>query len=146
MRFFELLSHLPEATTAGPDVLISAPVTDSAQDVQPGGLFVARRGATVDGHDLIPEAVARGAAAVVGERAPEQAACPVPYAAVPDARAALAPLAAAYHGFPSRRMVVIGVTGTDGKTTTVALIHSILRAAGLRAGMISTFSAVVGAD
>lgn len=146
MQFFELLSYLPEAATSGPDALISAPVTDSAQDVHPGGVFVARRGAMVDGHDLIPEAVARGAAAVIGERAPDQVICPVPYAAVPDARAVLALLAAAYHGFPSRKMVVIGVTGTDGKTTTVSLIHSILRAAGLRAGMISTVSAVIGGD
>ncbi len=146
MRFFELLSHLPAATTTGPDTLISAPVTDSAQDVQPGGLFVARRGAMVDGHDLIPTAIARGAAAVIGERSPDQVGYPVPYAAVPDARAILALLAAAYHGFPSRRMVVIGVTGTDGKTTTVTLIHRILQAAGFHTGMISTVNAVVGTD
>ncbi|GAB4569329.1 MAG: UDP-N-acetylmuramoyl-L-alanyl-D-glutamate--2,6-diaminopimelate ligase [Anaerolineae bacterium] len=143
MRFFELLATLPDVATADRDVDITAPVTDSAQDVAPGGVFVARRGATVDGHDLIPVAVERGAAAVVGERAPEQAACPVPYAAVPDARAVLAPLAAAYFGFPSRQMIVIGVTGTDGKTTTVSLIHNILREAGIRAGMISTVSAII---
>ncbi|MBN2471025.1 MAG: UDP-N-acetylmuramoyl-L-alanyl-D-glutamate--2,6-diaminopimelate ligase, partial [Anaerolineae bacterium] len=144
MRFFELLEGLPGVATADSDVAITAPVTDSVQDIQPGGVFVARRGASVDGHDLIPQAVARGAAAVIGERAPGTLDCPVPYAAVPDARDVLGELAAAYYDYPSRKMVVIGVTGTDGKTTTVALLHAILRAAGIRAGMISTVSALIG--
>ncbi|MBI4770117.1 MAG: hypothetical protein HY784_06815, partial [Chloroflexi bacterium] len=64
--------------------------------------------------------------------------------AVPDTREALAWLSAAWHNFPARRLVMIGVTGTDGKTTTASLIHHILRTAGLRAGLISTVSAVIG--
>ncbi len=144
MRFFELLEGLPGVATTDSDVAITAPVTDNVQDIQPGGVFVARRGASVDGHDLIPQAVANGAAAVIGERAPGAVACPVPYAAVPDARAVLGDLAAAYFGYPSRELVVIGVTGTDGKTTTAALLYSILRAAGIRVGMISTVNAIIG--
>jgi len=145
MRFSDLLAATP-GVIARPqhDIDITAPVSESAQAVEPGGVFVARRGAAADGHDLIPEAVARGAAAVVGERAPGEVACPAPYAQVADGRAALGPLAAAYYGFPSRRLVVIGVTGTDGKTTVSTLIHSILNAAGLRAGLLSTVSAVIG--
>ncbi len=85
---------------------------------------------------------AEGAAAVVGTQALEGVA--VPYFQVPDSRFALAVLAAAYYGFPARQMTVIGVTGTDGKTTTTNLIYQILRAAGLRAGMISTVNAVIG--
>lgn len=144
MRFFELLAELPNVSTTDQDVTISAPVTDNAQAVQPGGVFVARQGAQFDGHALIPQAIANGAAAVVGERAAGEVACAVPYASVPDARLALAPLAAAYYGFPSRDLIVIGVTGTDGKTTTVSILYSILRAAGVKAGMISTVSAVIG--
>ncbi len=144
MRFKELLAALVEVRLPEQDVEIGAPVTERVQDVQPGGVFVARAGATVDGHTLIGEAVARGAVAVIGERPAEVVACPVPYAVVPDGRAILGPLAEVYHAYPSRHLVVIGVTGTDGKTTTVTLIYHMLRAAGLRAGMISTVSAVLG--
>jgi len=145
MLFSELLAAWPDVI-AGPnrDAPISAPITENAAHVQPGGVFLARRGASVDGHDLIGEAVARGAAAVIGERPPDVVACPVPYAQVLDGRAALGPLASAYYGHPSHQLTVIGVTGTDGKTTTATLIHSILRAAGVRAGLISTVSALIG--
>jgi UDP-N-acetylmuramoyl-L-alanyl-D-glutamate--2,6-diaminopimelate ligase len=117
-------------------------VTGDSREVTPGAIFVAIRGGSYDGHQFIAEAVKRGAVAVVGERpAP---ALPVPYLQVPEARSALAYLAALVHGFPTRRLTLIGVTGTDGKTTTVSLINEILRAAGLRAGMISTVQAVLG--
>lgn len=144
MRFFELLAYLPNASTRDQDTDITAPVTDHAQSVQPGGLFVARRGATFDGHSLISEVVARGVAAVIGEHPPEQVVCPVPYATVLDAQGIIAPLAAAYHGFPSRQMTVIGVTGTDGKTTTVSMLYHMLRSVGLKVGLISTVQAILG--
>jgi UDP-N-acetylmuramoyl-L-alanyl-D-glutamate--2,6-diaminopimelate ligase len=147
MRFSRLLAAVPNLI-AGPDADpdITAPVDEDSRAVEPGGVFVARVGLAVDGHAYIRAAVERGAAAVVGERAPDQVDCPAPYAQVQDAGLALAHLAAAYHGFPSRRLVMIGVTGTDGKTTTANLIHSILTAAGLRAGLISTINAVIGSD
>ncbi len=105
---------------------------------------MARRGLSTDGHHYISAAVERGAAAVVGELPPDGVVCPVPYVQVADAGLALAYLAAAQAGFPAHQLVMIGVTGTDGKTTTANLIHSILTAAGLRAGMISTINAVLG--
>lgn len=119
-------------------------VFDSRQ-VQPGDLFIALSGTNLDGHRFIPMAVERGAAAVVGMRLPHEVGdCPVPYVWVDDTRAALAHLSAAFYGFPGRKLTVIGVTGTDGKTTTTNLIYQILLTAGIRAGMISTVNAMIG--
>ncbi|MBN1148499.1 MAG: UDP-N-acetylmuramoyl-L-alanyl-D-glutamate--2,6-diaminopimelate ligase [Anaerolineales bacterium] len=130
----------PESASV-PDTLISGVVMDSRQ-AQPGSLFVALRGERVDGHRYIPYAIARGAAAVVGEQL--FSGLPVPYVQVPDGRAALASLAAAFYDYPARKLTVIGVTGTDGKTTTANLVYHILRAGGLRVGMISTVNALIG--
>src|SRR5256885_1452808 len=127
-----------------PDVDVTAPVVEDNRGAQPGSLFVARKGPNTDSHDLIGSAVERGAVAVVGEQPPAEVQCRVPYAQARDGQMAVGPLSAAYYGYPSRQLTVIGVTGTDGKTTTTSLIFSILQAAGLKAGMISTVSAVIG--
>ncbi len=142
---FELLEALPDAdviaTTA--DALIHAPVVESADEVQPYGVFVARKGRTVDGHQFIAKAIERGAAAIIGEQPIDGLS--VPYAQVRSSRAALGLLAAAFYDFPSRQLVVIGVTGTDGKTTTSTMIHSILKlATGGTTGYISTIAADIG--
>ena len=120
-------------------------LTPDSRQVQHGSLFVAYSGENVDAHRFIPQAVARGAVAIVGERErPADLPHSVAYVQVPDGRIALAQLAAAWHGYPSRDMTVIGVTGTEGKTTTVNLLRSILTAAGRKAGMISTVNALIG--
>ncbi|MFZ1986434.1 MAG: UDP-N-acetylmuramoyl-L-alanyl-D-glutamate--2,6-diaminopimelate ligase [Desulfatitalea sp.] len=106
-----------------------------AQEVTPGGLFVALKGFAADGHDFIPQALARGAAAVVCERPVTADAVVIQ---VSDGRKALAALAAEYYGHPSRHMTVVGITGTSGKTTTSYLIESILKAAGHAVGVIGT--------
>lgn len=143
----QLLSSIPAdqvlMTDGDLETEICAEVVESSKDVQPGGLFVARAGQSTDGHRFIPEALAAGAAAIVGEiPLPD---LPVPYVRVQSSQAVLGHLAAAYHDFPSRRLVIIGITGTDGKTTTCHLLHSILkRAPGVRAGYISTISADFG--
>ena len=122
---------------------VSAAVTESSADVQPGGIFVARAGQSTDGHRYIPHAIAAGAAAIVGEIPQDD--LPVPYVRVRDAQAVIGLLAAAYHDFPSRKLVVIGVTGTDGKTTTCHLLHSVFkRVSNIKAGYISTLSADFG--
>ena len=144
-KLSDLLKALPDSQLIRVigDADITAPVVESDADLQPGGIFVARKGLSVDGHDFIPRAIERGAAAIVGEH--EIADLPVPYAQVQNAQEAVGYLAAAYWDFPSRKMVVIGVTGTDGKTTTTTLIHSILRVATVnKAGMISTVAADLG--
>jgi UDP-N-acetylmuramoyl-L-alanyl-D-glutamate--2,6-diaminopimelate ligase len=130
-----------ELTTPKNPIEITGIAMDSRK-VRPGDLFVACQGGTTDGHKFISDAIARGAAAIVGSKPLTGLA--VPYMHVPDSRLALAYLAAAYHGFPARKLTVLGVTGTDGKTTTASLIFSILTTAGLRPGMISTVNAVIG--
>ncbi len=133
----------PLAATPLPD----APVTGIAFDsraVQPGHVFVPLVGLSTDGHLYIPSAVLNGAIAVVCSRRPEN--MDVPYVLVEDTRLALAYLSAALYGFPGRQLTVIGVTGTDGKTTTATLIFNILMAAGLGAGIVSTVNAVIGTE
>jgi UDP-N-acetylmuramoyl-L-alanyl-D-glutamate--2,6-diaminopimelate ligase len=144
IKFSEILNTLPAGLLlkVNDDTYITAPISESDADVKAGGIFVARGGASVDGHDFIPRAVEKGIAAVVGEKDIRD--LPIPYARVSDAGEALGWLAAAFHNFPSRKLTVIGVTGTDGKTTTTTLIHSILQAATGKAGFISTIAADLG--
>ncbi len=145
MKLSQLLSVLQDAEWSGtvdPDITA---IEQDSRKVSPGALFLARLGGSSDGHQFIRNALAAGAAAVVGERPEtEVGTLAVPYVQVVDCAAALPWLAAALYGFPARKLVMIGVTGTDGKTTTANLIHSILIAAGIRAGMISTINAVIG--
>jgi len=140
-----LFHEVPVRRIAPAGDLPALPVTGIALDsraVQPGNIFVAMTGGSTDGHRYIPSAIERGASAVVGAQALEGLA--VPYIQVEDTRVALAYLSAAFYGFPARKLVVIGVTGTDGKTTTSNLIYKILQQAEIRAGMISTVNAVIG--
>lgn len=142
MLFSELIQALPTVLSqSGGDTAVTAVEQDSRK-VAPGAVFVARRGGQTDGAYHIPAALERGAAAIVGEGATPPIG--VPYVQVPDAAEALAWLCAGLNGFPARKLVMIGVTGTDGKTTTCNLIHSILKSAGIRAGLISTVNAVIG--
>jgi UDP-N-acetylmuramoyl-L-alanyl-D-glutamate--2,6-diaminopimelate ligase len=142
MRLHRLLRNIPECNIGGlPDLEIKVLTADSRQ-AHPGAMFVALRGMVSDGHDYLPEAVSRGASVLVGEE-PDPL-LGVPYLRVRDSRECLAHLAAAWYGNPARKLVMIGVTGTDGKTTTVNLIYRILREAGLKVGMITTVNAVIG--
>lgn len=144
MRLSTLLSALPilQAQPLNADPEITSITADSRQ-VTPGTLFVAVRGETVDGHQFIAEALARGAGAVVAETPPTNGNAGT-WLTVANSAETLAWLAAAWHNFPARHLVMIGVTGTDGKTTTSTLIHQILLAAGLKAGLISTVAAYIG--
>lgn len=149
MQLKELVSALPsKADVEGEDVDVQGLASDSRK-VNPGDLFVAYKGVESDGHHYLPQAIEAGAVALAVEderysRSPTGESWPVPVMVVPDGREALAHLAASFHGFPSRKLRVIGVTGTDGKTTTVNLIWSVLRAAGKRAGLISSVNAKIG--
>ncbi len=124
-----------------PEIAITGIALDSRQ-VEPGNVFIALQGGSVDGHRFIPQAITQGAVAVVGSEPSFD--IEVPYIRVTDGRLALAQLSAAFFGFPARELIVVGVTGTDGKTTTANLIFHILKAAKIQAGMITTVNALIG--
>ncbi|HZS34259.1 MAG TPA: UDP-N-acetylmuramoyl-L-alanyl-D-glutamate--2,6-diaminopimelate ligase [Methylomirabilota bacterium] len=138
-----LLAAIPERELLGPLPATVRGLTDDSRRVTPGSCFVAVRGLRVDGRRFIPQAVERGARAVVAEPpdpCPGQA---VGRILVPDTRRALPRLADAYFGHPSRALIVVGVTGTNGKTTTAYLCEALLRARGLATGLVGTIQYVV---
>ncbi|MBI3354774.1 MAG: UDP-N-acetylmuramoyl-L-alanyl-D-glutamate--2,6-diaminopimelate ligase [Nitrospirae bacterium] len=140
----ELLDVLnkPEVN-GGIDVQIGD-ITYDSREVKRGSLFVAVKGFKTDGHRYIADAVKRGASAVVAEDAVNISKGDATIIIVPDTRNALALLSARFYGDPSRRLRMIGITGTNGKTTTSYLIKSIIEKAGKKAGLLGTISYIIG--
>ncbi len=133
----DLVNDLPAEVRGDSSVEIASIVYDSRR-VTPGTLFVALRGQHTDGHRYLSDALARGAVAAVVETWPDDEVHVPALVRVPDSRAALATLAARFYRYPARGLGLIGVTGTDGKTTTTFLIDSMLRAHGIRTGLVGT--------
>jgi UDP-N-acetylmuramoyl-L-alanyl-D-glutamate--2,6-diaminopimelate ligase len=150
VKLEELLRSVGEYNPTAASVLdthaLSATVTSVASDsrrVSPGAIFVALRGLQSDGTSFAQDAVVRGACAVVAE-ADAPAGMPVPWIRVNDARGALAALAAEFWRHPSEALTLVGITGTNGKTTTSYVLASIFEAAGVRCGRIGTVGYRIG--
>lgn len=145
MKLAELYSCLEGAQYNGPrdfDGEITGITCDSRRVVR-GNLFIAVPGTRTDGHGFINEAISRGAAAVVTEKTvhlPKN----VPHILVPSSANAVAMLASGFYGEPSKKLSIVGITGTNGKTTTSYLLRSILRASGKKVGLIGSISYQVG--
>lgn len=143
MRLDELLGGLPVEATVGGDV--SVEVTSLAYDsrrVEAGGLFFCVPGVTgTDGHDFASQAAEAGAVALVVERELD---LELPQVFVSDCRAAMAPIACRFYGDPTSEMVVVGITGTNGKTTTSFLVRSLLEASDFSCGLLGTVKQVIG--
>ncbi|HVG79666.1 MAG TPA: UDP-N-acetylmuramoyl-L-alanyl-D-glutamate--2,6-diaminopimelate ligase [Patescibacteria group bacterium] len=140
-----LLQALPERRVIGePPTTVSGLTADSRR-VEAGDCFVAVPGFKQDARRFVPDAVARGARLVVTEGEPLSA-LGVAQVLVPSARRALGRLASAFYGRPSASLTLVGITGTNGKTTTSYLVDALLRARGLRTGIIGTIQYVVGAE
>ena len=139
--------HAQPPEYSGRDVTVTH-LTEKTSEVTPGAGFVARLRTTSDGHPYIGQAIERGARFVLAQRPAAEVGVAVPegvvYLQVEDTAEALSWLAAAWEGFPSRRLVTIGITGTDGKTTTANILYAILKAAGYNVGLLSTIKAVIG--
>ena len=133
-----LLPCITALETRGPLSGALTALTADSRAVAPGTMFVAVRGTNVDGHRFIPAAVAAGATAVVCEEIPADADRGITWIRVADSAEALGLLASAWHGYPSRRLTLVGVTGTNGKTTVATLLYEMWRLRGHKAGLLST--------
>ena len=145
-----LIQNLPKFTNYrlvdnDPEI---ANITADSRQVKPGSIFVAYKGVSIDGHHFIDKAITQGAKAIIIENAAIEFELPanVHCLRVPNGREALAYLSAAWYGYPSRKLTLIGITGTDGKTSVTNLIFHVLKNSGLKVGMISTVNAVIGDD
>ncbi len=132
---------LRELMGAGPDGVEVSGLAYSSRDVRPGTLFFCVPGFTTDGHDFAPDAVERGAVALVCER---PLGLGVPEVVVDDARRAMGPAAARFFGDPTAELAVVGITGTNGKTTTAFLVRHLLEAGGRQTGLLGTVKRVIG--
>ncbi|MGH9805094.1 MAG: Mur ligase family protein, partial [Candidatus Acidiferrales bacterium] len=137
MTLQKLIEGVEVSATAGPLGVQIAGVCYDSREARAGSLFAALPGEHVDGHEFIPRALAAGAVAVLSER-PPAAGVRATWVQGVNIRRAVAQVAATFYGHPSRQLKLIGVTGTNGKTTTSYLLESILRAAGARAGLFGT--------
>jgi UDP-N-acetylmuramoyl-L-alanyl-D-glutamate--2,6-diaminopimelate ligase len=145
MKLSRLIEALPQRSVEGDvEIEVTGVQTDSRK-IEPGNLFVAVSGTLEDGHRYVAQALERGAAAFVGEM-PAAVAMKAPFVRVPNGRIAAAFLAEAFHGFPSRQLNVVGITGTNGKSSTLYLTRSILDAAGLASSGIGTISYTIAGD
>ena len=138
MRLSELFKNITPTTIVGDaDVEVSGIKIDSRQ-VKPGYLFVAIKGTQTDGHQYIAKAIELGAVAVLCEDLPTEQAAGVTYVQVPSTETAVGPVATLFHGDPTSKVKLVGVTGTNGKTTIATLLYHMFRKFGYKCGLLST--------
>lgn len=142
-KLTQLLELLPAAEVIGNKDIIITDVTADSRVVQQGSLFICLKGATVDGHRFLPMAVGKGAVAALVEDLPGQIPEGVTLIKVADTRTAMEEVTPFFFDYPGKTMRMIGVTGTNGKTTTTNIIRTILRQAGHKVGMIGTINIMI---
>lgn len=134
----DLLQGVEVRSVVGDKTVQVTDIEFDSRKVKSGSLFFATRGTQVDGHTYIPAAIAAGAVAVVCEELPAERPEGVTFVKVADSTVALGEMASAFYGYPSRHLKLVGVTGTNGKTTTATLLYRMFRKLGYKAGLIST--------
>jgi len=133
-----LLTEGKPLRVVGPEDVTVAELTFDSRQVKPGTAFFAIRGGQADGHTFIPKAVAAGADVIICEELPTEINPTVTFVQVKDSAAAMGHLAAAFYDHPARKLKLVGVTGTNGKTTCVTLLHKLFRELGYHVGLLST--------
>ena len=144
MKLSELLKNIHPLRIEGPAEIEIADVNIDSRRIATGHLFVAMRGTQVDGHQFIPKAVSQRAAAVLCEVLPEELSKAVTYVQVASTEEAVGPVATTFFGDPSRHLTLVGVTGTNGKTTIATLLYNMFRIMGHRCGLLSTVCNYIG--
>lgn len=144
IKLTDLLAEIKTEQVIGNTELTITDVVVDSRQAHEGALFVAVKGVNVDAHQFIPQVVQQGAAVVVCENLPSDLSPNTTYIRVADSTDALAHLASARYGHPSRKLKLVGVTGTNGKTTIATLLYEMARLCGHRAGLLSTVRNIVG--
>ena len=138
-----LLNLLPKVQVLGSSEKVITDVTADSRTVQAGSLFIALRGATVDGHKFVPMAAQKGAVAALVEEVPAEVPEGLTLLVVEDTRATMEIITPYFYDYPGKHLRMIGVTGTNGKTTTTNIIRMILRKAGYKVGLIGTINIMI---
>lgn len=138
MNLNDIISSIRPVSVIGPTNIDITGVDIDSRQVKPGHLFVAIKGTQVDGHQFIPKAIEAGATAVICEAMPDTKADGVTYIEVKSASEAVGPAATTFYGNPTKKMKLVGVTGTNGKTTIATLLYNMFRAFGHKCGLLST--------
>ncbi|GAA4301347.1 UDP-N-acetylmuramoyl-L-alanyl-D-glutamate--2,6-diaminopimelate ligase [Nibribacter koreensis] len=133
-----LLQAIPSSQLLGPTNPELSALTMDSRQAGPGVAFFAIKGTVHDGHDFITQTIVQGVSVVFSEKQPENAPANVTFVIVPDVAEAMGHVAAAFYGHPSKQLKLVGVTGTNGKTTCVTLLHKLFRELGYNAGLLST--------
>lgn len=146
MKLKQIIEGLELISIAGPVDLDIGRISFDSRQVKDGDLFVAVPGTQVDGHTFIQKAIASGAVAVLAQEARKPENPSVTHIQVADSHQALALMAAAFYGFPSKELSLVGITGTNGKTTIATLLHEMHTLMGYKAGLLSTIQVLLGED
>ncbi|MEO0473350.1 MAG: UDP-N-acetylmuramoyl-L-alanyl-D-glutamate--2,6-diaminopimelate ligase [Bacteroidota bacterium] len=144
MKLKNILEQVPVISREGSEEIEIVSVAFDSRKVEEGSLFVAEKGTQVDGHEFIDKAIAQGAKAVICEELPVQKHEGVTYLQVENSRRELAHIAANFYGNPARKLIMVGVTGTNGKSTSVTLLHELFQSLGTTSGLVSTICNKIG--
>lgn len=128
----------------GSTEIVLSGISFDSRKIEKNFLYVAQKGVQVDGHDFINDAIKRGASAIVCEKIPDQKTAEVTYVEVENSQSALAVMAANYFDNPSKKLQLVGVTGTNGKTTVASLLYELFKKTGHKAGLLSTVKVMIG--
>ena len=138
MILTDILQHVILLKTVGEMELNIQNIRFDSRTVTTGSVFVATRGTASDGHEYISAAIEKGALAIVCEEIPAETSPDITYVKVENSSDALGKMASAWYGYPSSKLILVGVTGTNGKTTIVTLLYQLFRELGHKSGLLST--------